>query len=185
MSSVTQRLFARERRSTLGAIVIVVVLLGFVIQESWAGRPITGDSILFFLVVGVTLGSIYAVAATGLVVTYTTSGIFNFAQGAMGMFCAFVYWELKVNAGIQTFVALVAHRARRRAAPRRAHRTHPHAPAVRRATGVAARGDDRPDAVPHRARGGIWDPNSSRGRSARSSAATGSTSGRRSCRGTA
>ena len=35
----------------------------------------------------------------GLVVTYTTSGIFNFAQGAMGMFCAFIYWELKVNAG--------------------------------------------------------------------------------------
>ena len=47
--------------------------------------------------VGVTIGSIYAIAASGLVVTYTTSGIFNFAQGAMGMFCAFVYWELKVN----------------------------------------------------------------------------------------
>ena len=49
-----------------------------------------------------TIGSIYAVAASGLVVTYTTSGIFNFAQGAIGMFMAFVYWELKVNHGVQT-----------------------------------------------------------------------------------
>lgn len=77
------------------------------IQASWAGRPITWDSLLFTLVVGVTIGSIYAIAACGLVVTYTTSGIFNFAQGAMGMFCAFVYWQLKVDWGIATPFALI------------------------------------------------------------------------------
>ena len=49
----------------------------------------------------------YAVAATGLVVTYTTSGIFNFAQGAIGMFLAFVFWQLQVDWGMQTFVALL------------------------------------------------------------------------------
>ena len=49
----------------------------------------------------------YAVAATGLVVTYTTSGIFNFAQGAIGMFLAYVFWQLQVDWGIQTFVALL------------------------------------------------------------------------------
>ncbi len=49
----------------------------------------------------------YAVAATGLVVTYTTSGIFNFAQGAIGMFLAYVFWQLRVDWGIQTFVALL------------------------------------------------------------------------------
>ena len=105
MSAVSERLFARERRSTFGAIVVVALLLGFVVQESWAGRPITWDSILFTLVVGVTIGSIYAIFAMGLVVTYTTSGIFNFAQGAMGMFCAFIYWELKVNHNVQPLVA--------------------------------------------------------------------------------
>ncbi len=88
------------------AALAAALFVGFLIQESWAGRSITGDSLLFFLVVGVTIGSIYAVAASGLVVTYTTSGVFNFAQGAIGMFMAFVYWELKINAGIQTFVAL-------------------------------------------------------------------------------
>ena len=102
MSAVSERLFARERRSTFAAVLIVALLLGFVVQESWAGRPITWDSILFTLVVGVTIGSIYAIFAMGLVVTYTTSGIFNFAQGAMGMFCAFIYWELKVNHDVQT-----------------------------------------------------------------------------------
>jgi branched-chain amino acid transport system permease protein len=84
----------------VGVFIIAVVVL------SWAGNAITLDSIVLFLVVGVTIGSIYAVAAAGLVVTYTTSGIFNFSQGAIGMFMAFVYWELKVNLGIQTLVAL-------------------------------------------------------------------------------
>jgi len=54
---------------------------------------------LAFTVVGVVTGCIYAVAASGLVVTYTTSGIFNFAHGAVGMFMAFLVWELHVNRG--------------------------------------------------------------------------------------
>ena len=54
---------------------------------------------LAFTVVGIVTGCIYAVAASGLVVTYTTSGIFNFAHGAVGMFMAFLVWELHVNRG--------------------------------------------------------------------------------------
>src|SRR5205814_10655997 len=38
-----------------------------------------------------------AIAASGLVVTYSTSGVFNFAHGALGMLCAYVYWDLRVN----------------------------------------------------------------------------------------
>jgi branched-chain amino acid transport system permease protein len=106
VATVTERLRLRQHRSTFIAAIAVGIFIVYVVQESWADRPITGDSLLFFVIVGVTLGSIYAVAAAGLVVTYTTSGIFNFAQGAMGMLLAFVYWELKVNVGIQTFVAL-------------------------------------------------------------------------------
>lgn len=49
---------------------------------------------LSFLVVGVVTGCLYALLASGLVVTYTTSGIFNFAHGAIGMFMAFTYWQL-------------------------------------------------------------------------------------------
>lgn len=46
------------------------------------------------LLFGLASAAIYAVAASGLVVTYTTSGIFNFAHGAVAMVCAFVYWQL-------------------------------------------------------------------------------------------
>ena len=52
---------------------------------------------LEFTVIGIVLGSAYAVAASGLVVTYATSGIFNIAHGAIGMSMAFVYWQLSVG----------------------------------------------------------------------------------------
>src|SRR5688572_7366984 len=63
--------------------------------------------LLAFTVVGIVTGSVFAVAASGLVVTYTTSGIFNFAHGAIGMFMAFVFWELDVNRGWPTLLALL------------------------------------------------------------------------------
>ncbi|MCU1356017.1 MAG: branched-chain amino acid ABC-type transport system, permease component [Acidimicrobiales bacterium] len=46
------------------------------------------------LIFGLASAAVYAVAASGLVVTYTTSGIFNFAHGAVAMISAFVYWQL-------------------------------------------------------------------------------------------
>src|SRR5687768_2422615 len=65
---------------------------------------------LAFTVVGIAIGCIYALTATGLVVTYTTSGVFNFAHGAIGMFAAFVYWQLVDPVqgwGLPTPIALV------------------------------------------------------------------------------
>jgi branched-subunit amino acid ABC-type transport system permease component len=54
-----------------------------------------------------TYGCIYALTAMGLVVTYTTSGIFNFAQGAIGMIGAFVYWQFAVHFGWPSWAAFV------------------------------------------------------------------------------
>jgi branched-chain amino acid transport system permease protein len=48
---------------------------------------------LTFLVAGIVTGAIYAVTASGLVVTYNITGVFNFAQGAMGMVLAFLFWQ--------------------------------------------------------------------------------------------
>ena len=62
---------------------------------------------LDFTIVGVVYGAIYAIVATGLVVTYTTSGIFNFAHGAIGMLMAFSYWELRVHQHLPAPIALV------------------------------------------------------------------------------
>ena len=58
-----------------------------------------------FLVIGLASGSIYAIAAMGLVVTYKTSGVFNFAHGAVGMVATFIFYTLRVDAGVPTWLA--------------------------------------------------------------------------------
>ncbi len=62
---------------------------------------------LEYTVIGIVLGAAYAVAASGLVVTYSTSGIFNIAHGAIGMFMAFVYWQLSVGWHVNQALSLV------------------------------------------------------------------------------
>ncbi|KHJ71462.1 ABC transporter permease [Rhodococcus sp. Chr-9] len=65
------------------------------------------DTFLTFTIVGLVLGSVYAIAASGLVLTYNTSGIFNFAHGAQAMLGAFAYWQLRYGWGLPTPVALL------------------------------------------------------------------------------
>jgi branched-chain amino acid transport system permease protein len=62
---------------------------------------------LGYVVLGVVLGAIYFIAASGLVVTYATSGVFNFANGAVGMVAAFCYWALHTSAGWPALPALL------------------------------------------------------------------------------
>ncbi len=52
---------------------------------------------LSFSVLGIVAGATFAVSASGLVVTYATTGVFNFAHGAVGMVCCFTFWELAYN----------------------------------------------------------------------------------------
>jgi branched-chain amino acid transport system permease protein len=66
------------------------------------------SAFLSYSIVGLVTGCIYALTATGLVVTYTTSGIFNFAHGAIGMIAAFSYWQLTVGWGWPAWLALPA-----------------------------------------------------------------------------
>jgi ABC-type branched-subunit amino acid transport system ATPase component/branched-subunit amino acid ABC-type transport system permease component len=102
-----RQVLSRERTRTIAGAVVVAAIVAVIIDQSWSGLPITGSSILGFLITGVALGSIYGVAAQGLVVTYATSGIFNFAQGAIGMFLAFVYWQFRVDIGLPTIVGIL------------------------------------------------------------------------------
>ena len=48
-----------------------------------------------FTIFGLILGGVYGIAASGLVLTYNTSGIFNFAHGAEAMLGAFLYWQVR------------------------------------------------------------------------------------------
>ncbi|HYN34366.1 MAG TPA: ABC transporter permease [Ilumatobacteraceae bacterium] len=62
---------------------------------------------LAYTVLGICLGSVYAIAAAGIVVTYTTSGMFNFAHGAVATMCALVYWQLNQAWHVPGLIAAV------------------------------------------------------------------------------
>ncbi|MDI2131600.1 ABC transporter permease [Yinghuangia seranimata] len=59
-----------------------------------------------FVIIGLATGGIYAITAGGLTLTYTTTGIFNFAHGATGMFSAFLYWQFEHAWGWPVWLAL-------------------------------------------------------------------------------
>lgn len=52
-----------------------------------------------FIVGGLVLGGIYAIATVGLIITYTSSRVFNFAQGAIAFFLAITFHEMVVAWG--------------------------------------------------------------------------------------
>ena len=52
------------------------------------------NEFLQFALLGLGFGALYALAAQGVVLIYRGSGVINFAQGAMGMMGAFVYYTL-------------------------------------------------------------------------------------------
>ena len=60
---------------------------------------------LVFTISGLTTAGIYAITASGLTLTYTTTGVFNFAHGATGMIAAFSFWQMRYAWGWPTPVA--------------------------------------------------------------------------------
>ena len=97
----------RASARTAICVAFALAAVGIITHNLWAGFPFTWSAVSVALISGIALGSIYALAASGIVVTYTSTGIFNFAQGAMGMLLAFVYWTLRVEHGWPTPLALV------------------------------------------------------------------------------
>jgi ABC-type branched-subunit amino acid transport system ATPase component/branched-subunit amino acid ABC-type transport system permease component len=53
-----------------------------------------------FIVIGLTTGSVYGLAGVGLVLTYKTSGIFNFAYGALAALSVFIFYWLHNQHGM-------------------------------------------------------------------------------------
>src|ERR1700728_4381222 len=55
---------------------------------------------------GLGAGSLYAIAAIGLVLVYRGSGVVNFAQGAMGMVAAYTFFEVHQKAHLPAVIAV-------------------------------------------------------------------------------
>jgi branched-subunit amino acid ABC-type transport system permease component len=87
------RLSDRQVRVVRG-LVIAVLLLG-------VGAPLAGAYKVWpFVVAGIADGSVYGLAALGLVLTYKTSGIFNLAIGAQAAASAYVFYSLRIVVGL-------------------------------------------------------------------------------------
>jgi branched-subunit amino acid ABC-type transport system permease component len=63
--------------------------------------------LLPFLIVGITSGSLYGLAGLGLTLTYRTSGVFNFAHGALAAAGAYLFSTLHFDHGLAWPVALL------------------------------------------------------------------------------
>ncbi|MEV6397984.1 ATP-binding cassette domain-containing protein [Streptomyces sp. NPDC051907] len=55
--------------------------------------------LLGFVLSGLVSGALYALLATGLVISYSASGLFNFAHGATAYLCALAFYELHSGFG--------------------------------------------------------------------------------------
>lgn len=52
------------------------------------------DILIGTLVLGISVGSVYALAATGLVLTHKTSGVLNLGYGSLALLTTFIHWQL-------------------------------------------------------------------------------------------
>lgn len=59
-----------------------------------------------FVFIGLTAGSVYGLAGTGLVLTYRTSGIFNFSHGTLAALLAYVFYDLREVQGLPWPIAM-------------------------------------------------------------------------------
>ncbi|GAA4118260.1 hypothetical protein GCM10022215_19670 [Nocardioides fonticola] len=65
------------------------------------------SSFLAFTIFGLFSGAAYAIVASGLTLTYTTTRVFNIAHGALGMVMSFVFWDVSVRQGLPPLPAFL------------------------------------------------------------------------------
>ncbi len=65
------------------------------------------SSLFAFTLLGLFTGAAYAIMASGLVLTYTTTRVFNIAHGAFGMLLSFVFWDFTQRQGMPALLSLV------------------------------------------------------------------------------
>ncbi len=86
---------------------LVPLLIGvYVILLIASGLDSSFEGVFRFAILGLVTGSAYAIASSGLVITYATSNVFNMAHGAIGMVMAFMYWELAGNRNLPVPLAV-------------------------------------------------------------------------------
>src|ERR1700744_4211413 len=70
------------------------------------------SSYILFLLLGLGSGAVYAVLGLGLVLKYRSAGVVDFGHGAVAMFCAYVYIELRSSGELQFPWIIIPHQVR-------------------------------------------------------------------------
>src|SRR4051795_2775933 len=60
---------------------------------------------LSLILAGIGTRCIYSLAGMGIVLTYKSTGIFNFAHGAIAMMVAYILWQLNADWGVSLWIA--------------------------------------------------------------------------------
>src|SRR6478752_9265588 len=58
-----------------------------------------------YIVSGLVTGAVFAVMASGLTLSYSATGVFNFAHGAVGFLAALLFFELNAGLGLPAWTA--------------------------------------------------------------------------------
>ncbi|MDP9094587.1 MAG: ATP-binding cassette domain-containing protein [Actinomycetota bacterium] len=61
-----------------------------------------------FIIAGLSGGGAYALTGLGVVTIFRSSGVLSFAQGAIGMAGAYVFWEIQSGWGAPAYIAVVS-----------------------------------------------------------------------------
>lgn len=62
---------------------------------------------LSYTVIGIFTGAAFAIAASGLVLTYSTTRVFNIGHGAVGMIFGFTYWDFSQRQGLPIWLSVL------------------------------------------------------------------------------
>ena len=93
-----EQVLPEDRRARLDAALPAIAALSLTLAYTFLQASDAGD-FFNFTVIGVAEGCVFAIAASGLVLTYATTGVFNFAHGAVGMMSAFVFYTCTQQMG--------------------------------------------------------------------------------------
>jgi len=66
------------------------------------------QALLQAIISGILVGSSYSLVAMGMVILYRSSGIFNFAHGAVMLLGAFIFWTFISLAGLPLWACIIA-----------------------------------------------------------------------------
>lgn len=88
------------QRQLVGRLAAAAALVAFCVY-------VAADDAMPYVITGVSDGAIYALAAMGFIITFRTSGLFNFAIGAQAAASAYVFYSFRIDLGLPWPIAAV------------------------------------------------------------------------------